>query len=185
MGNTIVTSILALVGSLAFVAAAILSIVAYQRVGNAPGIDTNETLQAARGNLLTGMILGWISAGLALFLSIGYIFTSFNIIKNEWLHFTLWALSVVMGILAIIFIGMAMRKIDNFPNADNAHAFVLWSMILLGVGIVIITILGLIRITKQGKPKTEMKAETSSVTTYSGGDPFHKGDLFGAQTIAI
>ncbi len=161
MGSALGTTGLSVLATLAFVAAAILSIIADDRLRNIDGFDNNDNLQAAHSNLVVGIILGWVAAGLVFILVLGYLLTSFKLLQNEWLHFIVWALGVAAAIIAIIYLGFAMRKIDNTPNDDGTQGFLLWAMILTGVGLVLLVILGMWRLTHYGTVYPT-KAETGA-----------------------
>jgi hypothetical protein len=166
MGSALGTTGLSVLATLAFVAAAILVIVADDKLRNITGYDGNSTLEAAHSNLVVAIILAWVAAAAAFILVLGYILTTSKILNNEWLHAILVILAVAAGIISIIYMGIAMRKINDFPGDDNsAKGFLLWSMIISGVGVIISVVLAMWRLTHHGtvpekKPTDDMDTDS-------------------------
>lgn len=160
MGSVLGTAGLSVVATAAFVVAAILTMIADSRLRGIDSYDTDEDLQDAHSDLLIGYILAWVAAGITFFLMLGYIFKSFASWLPEWIHMILLVLAIIAAIIALIFMGLGMRKIDNTPNDDSTHGYLLWSMILTGVGLVFLVILGMWRITHWGTEISPEEDET-------------------------
>lgn len=169
MGNALGVSGLSVLASIAFVVAAILTIVAMDRLKSIAGYSTNDSLQDANNHLTVAMILGWIAAGLAFILMLGYLLTNLKILNNEWLHFILWLLGMAAAVITIIYLGLALRKVPSDQDDQSTREFILWSMILTGVGLVIFTFLGLWRMTHHAtKPEKKKASDTSNdYSTYN------------------
>lgn len=165
MGSVLGTAGLSVVATVAFVVTAILSMIADSRLRGIDGYDNDDDLQSAHNDLLIGYILAWVAAGISLFLMLGYIFKSFASWLPEWIHMILLVLAITASIISIIFLGLAMRTIDNNPNDDNTHGYLLWGMILCGIGLVFLVILGMWRITHWG---TEMPKEEDETMNGNG-----------------
>jgi uncharacterized membrane protein len=162
MGSALGTTGLSVLATLAFIAAAILSIVASDRLRSLTGYNSNDTFKAANNNLTLAMILAWVAAGVSLILFLGYVLHSLEVLQTEWLHSVLIVLGIVSGFLALIFLGVAMRKVDNTPNDNGMQNYILWAMIMAGIGVVVLVFMGLWRITHHA---TKPKMIPSSVTT--------------------
>lgn len=163
MGNALGVSGLSVLASIAFVVAAILTIVAMDRLKSIAGYNSNDNLKEANNHLTVAMILGWIAAGLAFILMLGYLLTSLSILNNEWLHFILWLLGMAAAVITIIYLGLALRKVPGDQDDQSTREFILWSMILTGVGLVIFTFLGLWRMTHHAtKPEKKKVSDTSN-----------------------
>ncbi len=150
MGSVLGTAGLSIVATLAFVVAAILIMVADSRLKSISGYNNNDDLKKGHSDLITGYILAWIAAGISFILMLGYLFKSFHKWLPEWLHMILLVLALVLAIIALVYMGLGMRKIDNTPNDNGTQGYVLWGMILTGVGLVILILLAMWRITHWG-----------------------------------
>jgi len=147
MGSLIGTTGLSVLATVAFVIGTILAMVADSRLRGLTGYNTNTTFQSAHNYIVIGVILGWVAAGIAFILLLGYLVNALAFLESEWVHMILWILAMAAAIISIIYLGLAMRKIDNTPNDNNTQGYLLWAMIVMGIGLVILTFLGVWRIT--------------------------------------
>jgi uncharacterized membrane protein len=161
MGSPVGTIGLSLLATGAFVAAAILSIIAADRLKSITGYNTNETFKAANTNLAVAITTGIIAAVLAAILLIGYIAHSVNILQTEWLHLILFVLGIASAIVSFIYLGMAMRKVDNTKNDNGTQTYLLWSMILTGGGLVLLVFMGMWRITHHATKTDTSKTDNT------------------------
>lgn len=163
MGSAIGTTGLSVLATAAFIVAAILSIIASDRLRSIAGYNTNDTFKAANNDLTIAMVLAWIAAGISFLMMIGYIFTSFELLQNETLHFILWILALAAAIISFIYLGFASRKVDNTENDNGVQGYLLWAMIILGLGLAILLLTGLWRITHHvTKPKPVKTPDTTN-----------------------
>lgn len=180
MGSPVGTIGLSLLATGAFVAAVILSIIAADRLKSITGYNTNETFKAANTNLAVAITTGIIAAVLAAILLLGYIAHSVNILQTEWLHLILFVLGIASAIVSFIYLGMAMRKVDNTKNDNGTQTYLLWSMILTGGGLVLLVFMGMWRIThhatKTDTSKTGVKQDAFALTTESTDQPAPTGE---------
>lgn len=168
MGNVFGTAGLSAIATIAFVVAAILTMIADSKLRGLSAYNTDDKLQAAHNDMLVGYICAWIATGITLLLMIGYIFKGFAAWLPEWVHMILLILAITASILALIFMGLAMRNVDNTPNDSGTQGYLLWGMILTGLGLVLLVFLGMWRITHWGSNtvKTEEVMEQQSPESY-------------------
>lgn len=164
MGNALGVTGLSVLSTIAFVVAAILSIVADNKLKGLPSYNANSTFQAAHNNLTVAIIFGWVAAGITFILMLGYLLTSLQVLQTEWLHLVLWILAVASSVIAFIYLGLAMRKVDNTPNDNGTQSYILWSMILTGIGLVILVFMGLWRMTHHATKAREDKTAATGIS---------------------
>ena len=147
MGSALGTTGLSVVAALSFVVAAILSIIGADRLKKINGYNSNSDLKGANSNLTWGSVAGWIAAVAALILMLGYLLVHVEILQNETVHLIGWMAAFAAAIIAIVFIGLALRKIDETVGSDQeVQGYLIWAMILTGLGLGILVMMGLWRI---------------------------------------
>ncbi len=147
MGHSIGTSGMVAFSTILLVIAAILIIVAIDRLQKIPGYSTNTNLKNARNKLMIAQILTWIAAGVALILTLGYLAHHGGWLQTEWIHLILWLAVFGLVIAAGIYIGIAISDLDkanisNISNNQSANSYVWGALIVLVISFIVLIVSG-------------------------------------------
>lgn len=164
MGNVFGgTTGLSIITLAAFVVAAILAILADNKIKGIPTYNSDTNLQNAHNNLTVAIILAFVAVGLALILMLRYIAHAFKFLDNSAWYTILWILTMAAALISIIYMGLALRKINSITNDNNAYGYLLWALIIGAIGIVVLAFSELWVVTHHAN-KTTKTSQTKKTT---------------------
>ena len=139
MGSALGTTGLTIFVTIVIAVAAILIIVSDSKVREISGYPEVDNINMAHKDLGYAQIFAWIGAGLALVLAIGY-GLSIKFLLSPWPHLILVLLIIATLICSIIYLGLALNKINNLNDDKGASGYIIWAIILESAALLMLII---------------------------------------------
>ena len=133
--NTLTTGILGAT-TVFLVLMAILQLTAYNKVNEAKKLDENNDnrLKTAADKLRVSYILGFIAAGLSLFLGIAYAGHEVLWTPSEWIHTAVFLIVYALLIVSVIYAYYALNDLNTDDiKRDNGASGYIWGSLFLGL----------------------------------------------------
>lgn len=139
MGSALGTTGLTIFATLLIVVAAILIILADSKVKEITGYPEVDNINLAHKDLIYGQIFAWIAAALTFVLAIAY-GLSIKFLLSPWPYLIIVLLIIGTLTASIIYVAMALNRINNLQDDKGASGYIYGIIILSGAALLILVI---------------------------------------------